>query len=609
MGNMGNVDDNIIYKITFEDCSDSLSDILPYEDIATDKIYIFSAECGKMTDEGEEEFKKVFSDTKTGLLAYADEGYPNAMPWYKPDFSPDTLESFFYIGNIFAVRGQALKTEWEDNISLYDFVLKLSDIEVRAVIRFIHIPKVLFINDSDEESTKLYGFDGNALTAQSVGESEELVSVIIPSRDNSGVLDKCLNTLTKYTNYKDYEIIVVDNGSSDEERLCISGLIEKYGFSYIYGKYDFNFSKMCNIGAAKAQGTQLLFLNDDIEIIEPDWLGRLLEVSSRAHTGAVGAKLYYPRTGANKKPLIQHVGITNMGIGPAHKLCRTEDNGNLYHGRNIANYNMIAVTGACMMVKREIFEAAGGFDEDFAVAYNDVELCFRIHKAGFYNVVVNNAVLIHHESLSRGADISPERKKRLIDEKHRLYAKHPDMRAKDMFYSPNLVQWRWDASYSENLIFDYDREVIPLKAEAGDIKRLPKEHSGRYIKKLTGESLLMMNIDGVDYIDSVENMYGRDMVLIRGWAVVRGRNNSDKSCKKTLLLKSLKDDSIYFLGIHSKPRKDVAELFDKNTKNAKKSGINVLFDALSIPKGEYTVGVLIEKHRRYMAWSTYILKI
>ena len=124
---------------------------------------------------------------------------------------------------------------------------------------------------------------------------------------------------------------------------------------------------------------------------------------------------------------IQHAGITNMGIGPAHKLAGLMDEGNLYHGHNLVNYNMIAVTGACLLLNREKFRQIQGFDEELAVAYNDVELCFQLYERGYLQVVCNEAVLLHYESVSRGQDDTLAKKQRLAQELDRLYQKHPDL--------------------------------------------------------------------------------------------------------------------------------------------------------------------------------------
>jgi GT2 family glycosyltransferase len=573
-------------EITFNDCTDRICDILKNVKIVKDNIYIFSCKRGKLTEDAEDEFAIAFSKNENAWLAYGDEGYPNTVPWYKPDFSPDTLESFFYIGNVFAVKGEALDKITSD-ISIYEMVLKIAQNS-----KFCHVSKILFINNSDDESIKIPGFGMAESQEYEKIDGEEFVSVIIPSKDNSKVLKKCVSSFIEKTEYKNYEIIVVDNGSNNDDRLCINNLSQKYGFKYIYEEQVFNFSKMCNIGAKEAKGDILLFLNDDIEVVDGKWLYNMLLSVVKTHVGAVGAKLYYPNY------TIQHVGITNMGVGPVHKTGE-------YHGHCVANYDMIAVTGACLMIKHALFDSIGGFDESFPIAYNDVELCFRLYRLGLYNMVRGDAVLIHHESLSRGSDTSPEKKKRLVVEKHRLYEKHPDMKNYDPFYSPNLVQWKWDSEYTENIIHEYDKGITPVIISQNKIKKLPRQHKNKYIKKLTGENLLMFNIDGVDYIDSIENMYNKNMILIRGWVTLRERDNSDSTCKKQLLLKSLQNESvIYKLDIQPKQREDVAGLFDNKTKNAANSGINVFFDEGLIPSGKYIIGVLVENSRRFVKWST-----
>ena len=199
------------------------------------------------------------------------------------------------------------------------------------------------------------------------------------------------------------------------------------------------------------------------------WLHNMMRYAAMEHVGAVGIKLRYPDGN-----LIQHAGITNMGIGPAHKLGGMPDDGSLYHGHNLADYNMLAVTAACMMVSRDKFVRAGFFDEELAVAYNDVELCFRLYRMGLYNVQVNSAFLIHHESVSRGADTAPEKRERLLREKRRLYEKHVWAMTKtggyDPFYSPNLVQWEKDAAYHVNYLYACEK-TKPLKPLTEEGKR------------------------------------------------------------------------------------------------------------------------------------------
>ena len=208
-----------------------------------------------------------------------------------------------------------------------------------------------------------------------------VVSVIIPSKDHPEVLEKCLRSFRNKTQYRYYEWIVVDNGSSEENREKMEALQKVYGFTYIYEPMPFHFSKMCNLGEKKAKGDLLLLMNDDIEIIEGSWLERMAGQALLPHVGAVGAKLWY--AGTEK---IQHAGVTNLKIGPSHKLVTFPDEEDYYFGRNRVTYNVAAVTAACLMVSRQKYERVGGLDESLPIAYNDVDFCFKLLEAGYVNV-------------------------------------------------------------------------------------------------------------------------------------------------------------------------------------------------------------------------------
>lgn len=222
---------------------------------------------------------------------------------------------------------------------------------------------------------------------------------------------------------------------------------------------EFNFSKMCNIGAKEASGELLLFLNDDIEISEAvkqnpnltapvsQWLSILAGQAQVSYTGAVGCKLYYP--GGIQ---FQHAGVLNLPIGPGHCLYGMGDDLNYYYGRNLLDYNFCAVTGACLMVERKKFDEAGGFDEELVVAYNDVALCFSLLELGYHNVLRNDVALVHHESVSRGLDrASEEKEERRKREMEKLYEKHPKFSGGyDPCYNPNLVPDKGDFSFNMN---------------------------------------------------------------------------------------------------------------------------------------------------------------
>ena len=265
------------------------------------------------------------------------------------------------------------------------------------------------------------------------------VSVIIPSKDNPEVLEKCLHSLTRRSEGRiPVEILLVDNGSSAENKQKTEELIGRIRESgvpvrYIYEPAEFNFSAMCNRGAELAEGKFLLFLNDDIEVCGNGWLDKMVIRAMQPYVGSVGLKLYYPDS-----VKIQHDGIVNLPVGPVHKLQFMEDDKSYYFGRNRFDLNCVAVTGACLLIRTEVFRETGGFREALRVAYNDVDLGFCLVEMGYYNVVLNDCFAYHHESLSRGSDESPEKMRRLTEERELLYQMHPQFRGMDPFYPMGL---------------------------------------------------------------------------------------------------------------------------------------------------------------------------
>ena len=398
-----------------------------------------------------------------------DEGKYRHMPHFKPDWSPDTMMSIMYTCHLGVYRKTLgdevgwLREGYEGSQD-YDFVLRIA--EKTTPQKICHIPKVLYHWREHAGSTSLNigskpyfmeasrkakvdalerrGYKGHVelvpdtFQLRVVYDSvrNPLVSVIIPSKDNYGCLERCIKSLDKLTTYRNYEIIVVDNGSSDENKLKYAELVSSVKGKYIYEPSEFNFSKMCNRGVAEASGEFLLFLNDDIEVIDPIWLQRMVGHAELPYVGAVGAKLMYPENG-----LIQHCGVTNLSeAGPVHSFIGRTDSEIWYFFRNRVEYDWLAVTAACLLVDRKKFDEVGGFNEDLAVAFNDVDFCFKLHEAGYYNVVRADAVLTHFESVSRGHDGLDEKKlQRLNSEKERLYSLHPDLRGKDPYYNPNLT--------------------------------------------------------------------------------------------------------------------------------------------------------------------------
>ena len=275
-----------------------------------------------------------------------DDGFNRHMPHFKPDWSPDTLMSHMYTCH-FGVYRRSIANEigglraGYEGAQDYDFTLRFTE----KTNKIAHIDKILYHWRERKESTALdpsakpYIFEAakkskeDALARRGlkanlemvdimyqyrvnyISQTNPLVSVIIPSKDNYKVLKRCIETLYEITRYKNFEVILVDNGSNDENKKLYQGLADKYKFKYIYEKMDFNFSRMCNNGAKEAKGEYFLFLNDDIEIINEEWLERMVGHAELEHVGAVGAKLLYP----NSK-LIQHIGVINIANGPVSSM-------------------------------------------------------------------------------------------------------------------------------------------------------------------------------------------------------------------------------------------------------------------------------------------------
>ncbi len=507
-------------------------------------------------------------------------------PWFKPDFSPELLGQYFYFGNVVAVRmeyyKELLKKTKPASVhiadgtleGLYELCLQAAFPVKRDVIG--HVPYVLYhspciqhlcVEDMFEALRKKY------IEKAYIKQSKDKISIVIPSKDHPDVLEICLESIGRTCRGCDYEIIVVDNGSSEENRIKYERMKVKYGFNYIFEPMEFNFSKMCNVGAAKALGDVLLFLNDDIEAIENGWLEHLKEYVLRAHVGAVGAKLYYPDS-----KMIQHAGITNLRLGPVHKLQFLQDERPYYDGRNYIAHNVIAVTGACLMVRRDVFESCGGFSEDLAVAFNDVELCFRIYKQGYYNVVCNDTALYHHESLSRGSDEQAEKQVRLWKERSKMYGLHPELYGKDPFYHPYLNTVILDTNYSFAYQYPAGSDVAveePLIMK-GDVQEEWYNECLQISLEYAGELSAWM--DGPE--QTGEYLY------FQGYQFVIGSDNPEYA--RFLLCEEEKTGQIWKIPCIPTFRPDL----DKNVEEGYASlcGFSLVIEKNSLPKGKYRVG-------------------
>ena len=351
-------------------------------------------------------------------------------PFFKPDRSPDTMMSLMFARQVMCVRrtmldlAGGLRSEF-DGSQDYDLVLRI----VEKTDRISHIPMVLYhwriiaSSVAADLTAKLHTGDASrraraaALQRRGLRGAMEpvpqapgqfrvnyeirdapLISIIIPTKNNGRVLIRCIYSIKGLSSYRNVEIIVMNNGSTDLAAAeALRQLAGEAGVSVISHDHPFNYSEINNVGVRHARGELLVFLNDDTEVLSADWLERMGGYAQLGHVGAVGAKLLYPGT---RK--VQHVGIVNLKDGPCHAFTNQDADSPGYFMRNILDYNWIAVTGACLMIERKKFDSIGGFDERLPVAYNDVKLCFDLADAGLYVVACSAVELLHHESKSRG---------------------------------------------------------------------------------------------------------------------------------------------------------------------------------------------------------------
>lgn len=539
------------------------------------------------------EIAKKLNEDHTLDFIYSDEdklsedGTKRRNPFFKPDWSPDTFMSLMYTCHLAVYRKSLLDEMGGLRVGLegsqdYDLVLRVME----KTNRIGHVPKILYHWREREESTandisaKPYIIETTkkakleALERRGVkGHLEYIkdivmfrvvyevvgnpkVSIIIPSKDNYDILKQCLTSIRKETKYQNYEIIVVDNGSAEETHAKYTQMCKELDCKYHYAPMEFNFSKMCNIGAHLADGQFLLFLNDDIRVEGAEWLERMLGHAQQPHTGAVGCKLIYPNTN-----LIQHVGVVSFMVGPGHAFQRINDDLNCYWGRNKLEYNYSAVTGACLMIDRNKYDQVGGFSEQLPVAYNDIDLCFNLVEAGYYNVVRTDVRLYHYESISRGYDaVSPEKAARQQREMKKMYDRHPEFKGYDPCYNPNLI------GNSDNFLLRL-LKVKEIETPERTQQRLVENGSLQY---------------------KVEEFTDEAVVKISGWALNR----------KTLRAGALsvvltgQDKQQYIVKSERLYRPDVRDAFGK--RRLAFAGFEAAFIKQNLPKQHYEVSLVLD---------------
>ena len=389
---------------------------------------------------------------------------------YKPDFAPDTLRSMPYIGGLCLFSAALYQKTGGGFTCAYDAMLRLSE----CAEKIAHVPHVLFFSEGKHADTALQqrALEAHLARAGLRGTVRPLekerfrisyalngaprVAVIIPNRDQPEVLERCVRSIQKKSTYQNYEILIAENNSAQPQTFALYQALRREGVrveTFPSGE-PFNYARINNWAVRRTEAPVLLFLNNDVEVITPGWIEELLMFAQRPDVGAAGALLWYP------DDTVQHAGVVVGAAGAAshiHKFAkRGEDGwlGCLHCARNVS-----AVTGACLMTRREAFEAAGGFDESFAVAFNDIDLCLRLCGAGLRNVFTPFAQLYHHESLSRGSDETPENRARFAAEVERFCARwHMYFDTCDPYYSPRLNR-------ADERVFEVREELELIKTD------------------------------------------------------------------------------------------------------------------------------------------------
>ncbi len=402
----------------------------------------------------------------------------HSEPFFKPDFSPDLLLSFNYICHFTLFRHAILDDiggfrSGFDGSQDYDLILRVIE-KTRSIA---HIPKILYHWRRMPESaatapgTKPYadlsskraldeylernGIEGKTEDGQFTGSfrvkrtltQPEMVSIIIPFRDKAALLKTCISSILQKTQYPNYEILLVNNSSTESETIdYLDSLSTMSNIRVIDYNKEFNYSAINNYAAEQANGYYLLLLNNDIEVISEEWLSAMVEHGQRREVGAVGAKLLFPNH------TIQHAGVV-MGLGTAghaFKHLPVENPGYFGFASVIRNY--CAVTGACLLTRKAVYDELGGLNaKQLPVAFNDVDMCLRAIQAGYLVVYTPYALLYHHESASRGYDDDqtlkihdPEKYRRIMDEERYMQERWKTYIKDDPFYSPNLTRVRED---------------------------------------------------------------------------------------------------------------------------------------------------------------------
>lgn len=426
--------------------------------------------------------KAVQKEPQTDVI-YSDEdkvdmsGKKFFEPHFKSDYNIDLLCTMNYICHLFVVRKDVMERaglfeSCYDGAQDHDFILRCTE----KAEHIVHIPKVLYHwrchaqSTSENPESKLYAFENGCKAVKAhydrigipaeveqgpfygmyrthyLWKEQPLVSILIPNKDHVTDLKKCMDSIEEKSTYRNFEFIIVENNSTEEETFAYYKEIEKRdNVRVLYYKEDFNYSRINNFGAKEANGEYVLLLNNDTEMIEPDSIKEMLDVCMRPDVGIVGAKLIF------EDNTIQHAGvIIGFGCVAGHAFIGQDRDDNGYFSRIISVQDLSAVTAACLMVRRSVFDEVEGLNEEFKVAFNDIDFCLKVRKAGYLVVYNPYAQFYHYESKSRGQEDSADKVARfqqeigLFGERWGELLEHGDP-----YYNPNLTLDKADFSLKE----------------------------------------------------------------------------------------------------------------------------------------------------------------
>lgn len=441
--------------------------------IATGDFIAFSDHDDLLTPDAMFHVAKAVNENMELEVLYSDEDKVSAgdrfmQPHMKPDFNIDLLRTVNYICHLFVVKKAMidkvgmLRPEF-DGAQDYDFIFRC----VEATDKIYHIPRILyhwrFFEGSTAENpeSKLYAFEAGKRAIEAhyervgihaevmqgeflglyrtryIRDYDPLVSILIPNKDHTDDLDRCIRSIEEKSTYHNYEYIIIENNSDREETFAYYRKLEEENpkAHVVYWDGEFNYSAINNYGASFAKGEYLLLLNNDVEVINPEWLEEMLGYCMREDVGIVGARLYYP------DDTIQHAGVV-IGFGgiAGHAFVQQKRGTTGYCHRIICAQDYSAVTAACMMVKKSVFEEVGGLTEELQVAFNDVDFCMKVRQAGKLVVYNPYVELYHYESKSRGLEDTPEKVARFNNEIKIFSKRWPEILEKgDPYYNPNLT--------------------------------------------------------------------------------------------------------------------------------------------------------------------------